>query len=355
MGESEQRGEDVYISGKISLDPETKKRFENANYGIAGRHSAVQICSWTKKAIRGKGVCYKQKFYGVDCHSCCQMSPAMAWCQQNCVFCWRPAEWMKKINMDSEEVDPPEEIIEKTVKARKKLICGIGGAHDANQTLFEQSFNNFPSHWAISLSGEPTIYPRLPEMVKILKEKEEVKSIFIVSNGQEPGMIEKLSEQDSLPTQFYISLSASNQELFGKVNRSVYADGWQRLMRTLGMLHKIKCRTVVRLTVIKGINDGPETFRGYGEIIEKSLPDFIEVKSYMFLGLSRNRLSAENMATHEYIREWSGKLLDYIPSYERASEHGPSRIVLLKRKAARYPLLIKKPPGGCNGSGLEDS
>jgi len=355
MGEAEERADDIYVKGKISIDEDTKRKFENARYGVAGSHSAVQICSWTKKALRGKGACYKQKFYGIDCHSCCQMSPAMAWCQQNCVFCWRPSEWMKKIAMDSEETDSPEEIITGVVKARKKLVCGIGGAGDVNEELFEQSFNIFPSHWAISLSGEPTIYPRLGELVRLLKKRKEVKSIFIVSNGQEPEMIERLAKEDSLPTQLYISLAAPNPELFRKINRPVYADAWQRLNKTLSLLHKLRCRTVIRLTLIKGINDSPDYFSPYGKLLENSRPDFLEVKSYMFLGLSRKRLKKENMASHDDVAEWSRKLLGYAPSYSIVSEQEPSRVVLFKRKDSQHTLFIKKPVGGFNDSRLGDS
>jgi tRNA wybutosine-synthesizing protein 1 len=32
------------------------------HYRIVGKHSAVQICRWTKSAIRGEEVCYKEKF-----------------------------------------------------------------------------------------------------------------------------------------------------------------------------------------------------------------------------------------------------------------------------------------------------
>ena len=154
---------------KITLEPKVREKYEKAIYGIAGNHSGVQICSWTKRALRGKGVCYKQKFYGVDCHKCCQMSPALAWCQENCIFCWRPMEWMKKTVMGEDEVDSPQSIIEKCVEARDRLINGIGGAGDVNREAFDQTFRKFPSHWAISLSGEPTIYPKIGELVQLLR------------------------------------------------------------------------------------------------------------------------------------------------------------------------------------------
>ena len=325
----------------ITVDEDTIRRYENARYGIAGNHSAVQICSWNRKALRGMGVCYKQKFYGVDCHRCAQMSPAFAWCQECCMHCWRPAEWMKKTSMSESEVDEPQLIIDEIVKKRRRLMSGIGGAEDADRQLFKESFNKFPSHWAISLSGEPTIYPRLGEMVDLLRKNKEVKSIFIVTNGQEPQVFESMKRKKQLPTQLYISVSAPNEELFKKLNRSVYPDGWQRLNRTLNM--SLGCRTVVRLTLIRGLNDSREHMREYAEIFEKARSDFIEVKSYMHLGLSRERLKEENMAPHDYIKEWAVEFAGLLPSYEKEDEDERSRIVLLKRKDSKFDNIIKNP------------
>lgn len=328
---------------KITVDEDTLRRYEKARYGIAGSHSAVQICSWMRKALRGMGVCYKQKFYGVDCHRCAQMSPAFAWCQECCVHCWRPAEWMKKTSMDESEVDDPRLIIDETVKQRKILMAGIGGAGDVNRKMFDESFRKFPSHWAISLSGEPTIYPKIGEMVELLKTNPEVKSIFIVTNGQEPETIEKMKKQIQLPTQLYLSLTAPDEKLFKKLNRSAYSDGWKRLTRTLELLSSLDCRTVIRLTVMRGINDSENDMNAFAEILEKSKADFIEVKSYMHLGLSRQRLKRENMPEHGYLKAWAEKLSVLLDSYVIEDEDPVSRIVLLKRKNPRFNNIIKNP------------
>ncbi len=338
----DERVSESYNNGRICMDDDVRKRYESAAYGIAGNHSGVQVCGWMRKALRGKGVCYKQKFYGVDCHRCCQMSPALAWCQENCVFCWRPMEWMRKIGLDEEEVDSPEEIIDKTVAMRKRVMSGIGGAEDVERKMFDESFSKFPSHWAISLSGEPTIYPRLGELIGLLREHEEVTSIFVVTNGQEPDMLERMSKEGNLPTQLYVSLTAPNQELFNKINRPVYADGWQRLERTLGMLGRLRCRSVIRLTLIRGENDDRKYFSQWTELLEKARPDFIEVKSYMFLGMSRQRLKEENMSPHEYVKEWSAALEGYLPSFRIVSEDPVSRVMLFKRKDSEVENMIRK-------------
>ncbi|MDD5337204.1 MAG: 4-demethylwyosine synthase TYW1 [Candidatus ainarchaeum sp.] len=331
--------------GKITIDEMARPRWE-ASYSIVGAHSGIQICTWTKKALRGKGVCYKQKFYGVDCHRCAQVSPALAWCSENCIFCWRPNEWMKEIKMRRSEVDEPAEIIAGVVEARKKLVSGIKGAQDSEKELWEESFKLFPSHWAISLSGEPTLYPKLPEMVKELRKHKEVRSIFIVSNGQEPKMIEKLAKMDALPTQLYISVDACNAKMFEKVNRPKYRDGWKRLNKTLGLLPELDCRRVIRYTLIKGVNDSEKEMKGFAEMFEKTKADFIEIKGYMFLGDSRKRLVFENMPKHEYVREYAKKIAKMLPNYEIIDEDYLSRIVLLKRKNSPYANYISNAVAG---------
>lgn len=333
------------IEKKLSLNPIARNKFLNAHYGLVGAHSGVEICGWTKKSLRGKGVCYKQKFYGVDCHRCCQMSPALAWCQESCIFCWRPMEWMRKTKVSKEKVDDPEEIIKGCVEERKKLVSGMKGAHDADKRLCEESFSKFPSHWAISLSGEPTIYPKLDELIKKLRENKNVRSIFLVTNGQEPKMLEKLSKKDSLPTQLYVSVDAANREMFGKVNRSILKDGWERLNKTLELLAKLKCRRVIRFTLIKGLNDDEKMVEEYAKTFEKSKADFVEIKGYMFLGESRKRLKFENMPMHEYVVDWSKKFEKHLKNYSWESEDRLSRIVLFKRKDSKYENVIRDARG----------
>jgi len=76
----------MIIPGKV------KKVLEKQHYEIAGKHSAVQICRWTKKSLRGEGNCWKEKFYGIKSHQCCQFSPSVMWCENKCLHCWRAIE-----------------------------------------------------------------------------------------------------------------------------------------------------------------------------------------------------------------------------------------------------------------------
>lgn len=249
---------------------------------------------------------------------------------------------MKKTKFSETEVDEPDFIIAETVKERKRLLGGIGGAKGADRKKFDEGFKKFPSHWAISLSGEPTIYPKLAEIVNLLKKNPEVRSIFIVSNGQEPERILELHKKEALPTQLYISLAASNEEDFKKINRSVYNDGWSRLNQTLELVSNLPCRRVIRLTVIKGVNDAPGTLREYAGLIEKSKVDFVEIKSYMALGFSRKRLGPKHMAYPEYLTPWVEELVKLMPNYQLIDEDKQSQILLLKRKNSIYENLIRR-------------
>ena len=93
------------------------------HYALVGRHSAVQICRWTKKSLLDQDVCYKQKFYGIQCHRCCQMTPSAAWCQHRCLFCWRAIE--HTLGDKLENVDEPEKIIDGCIKAQKKQLAAL--------------------------------------------------------------------------------------------------------------------------------------------------------------------------------------------------------------------------------------
>ncbi len=319
------------------MEIENIEKWKNV-YGVYG-HSAVEICSWTKKSLKNEGECYKNKFYGAETHRCAQISPTMAWCNQNCIFCWRPTKWMsysKNINFDE-----PDKIIKGLVEKRKQLLSGFGGNEKVDKKKFYESYNLFPSHWAISLSGEPTLYPKLPEMIKELRKHKEVKTIFVVTNGQNWKMIEEMNKKGLLPTQLYVSISAPNEKLYKQINVPKEGASWENLMRTMSLLGKINTRTVIRFTMINHINNKDEYLEEYAKIFKIAQSDFIELKSYMHLGQSRERLKEENMCSHEEVKEYAMKLLKLLPEYKFEDEDPKSRIVLLKNVNSPYPNKIK--------------
>lgn len=320
-----------------------KKILEKQHYRIAGNHSAVQICHWTKNSLNNNGVCWKEKFYGIKSHRCCQFSPAVMWCENHCLHCWRPIEM--NLGNKIKNPDEPREILDGIVEARKKLLYGFKGDKKVSKKKFEESLE--PTLFTFSLSGEPTIYPKLAEMIKEIRKRKFIS--FLVTNGQNPDAIKNLALNNALPTQLTISLNAPNKKLWEIWHNSINKDGWERINKTLRLMKKLKGRTrrVVRLTLVKQ-SDKKEKFRElsnmkkehvkqYANLISKAEPDFVHVKGFKSLGYSRKRFGYDKQPLHEEVKEFAEKLTHELKneSYKILGEEERSCVILIgkdKRK-----------------------
>ena len=313
----------------IQIRPSIVKQLKKAKYGVAD-HSTVGLCHWTKKSFKNEGTCYKHKFYGISTHSCMEFSPAGMYCENRCIYCWRPMEFYDSMEMKPQNVAEPEEIMTKLMEERRKLIMGHYG--DPNQDKKKLDESLLPNHYAISLSGEPTMYPKLPELIKYLKSLEATKSIFLVTNGQEPDMIQKLQDENALPTQLYLSTNAADYQSFLKINRPRYDDSWERWNRTLKMLSTLDTRTVLRITLIRGYNDDKEMIPAFTSLLRQSNAHFVEIKSYMHIGRSINRLEYSDMLEMDEVRSFANKLTQENNTFTVMDESEISRIVILQNK-----------------------
>ena len=321
-------GETVEDEDKlIQIKPGIIQQLKKAKYGVAD-HSTVELCHWTKKSFKHEGSCYKHKFYGISTHQCMEFSPAGMHCENRCVYCWRPMEFYDSLKMEPEKVAEPKEILTKLMEERKKLIMGYYGDSRNDKHRLDESL--LPSHYAISLSGEPTMYPKLPELIKYLKSLEATKSIFLVTNGQEPDMIQRLQDEDALPTQLYLSTNAADYDSFLKINKPKYDDSWQRWNKTLGMLKQLDTRTVLRITLIRNYNDQKEMIPAFASMLQQASPHFIEIKSYMHIGRSTNRLEHSNMLEMDEVRKFSEEIAKQSQIFSIMDESLVSRIVILQ-------------------------
>jgi tRNA wybutosine-synthesizing protein 1 len=308
---------------KSILPEELQKLLIKQHYHLVGRHSAVKACEYLRRSLMNQCVCYKQKFYGIESHRCLQMTPAVSWCTEKCVFCWRPVEWT--LNAVPEDWDDPDYIVEESIKGHRLLISGYGGLKDRiDPKKWEEAQN--PNQAAISLSGEPTFYPQIGELIESF-HKHGFKSTYLVTNGTFP---ERLKEMSSEPTQLYLSLEAPTEQLFKQLNRPVIPDAWGRMNETLDILPLFKCPTVMRMTMVRGWNDHPRLIEKFAELIKKAEPNFIEVKSYMCVGYSRKRLTLENMLSHQEIIDYAKKIGE-AAGYDLKDSVELSRVALLKK------------------------
>jgi tRNA wybutosine-synthesizing protein 1 len=229
----------------MSLSEEEQKKMEYSGYRFSGSHghAGTKICHWTKQSILNKGECYKQKFYGIESHRCLQMSPAIPFCHQKCSFCWRDLS-LTKTQWEG-DYDDPKTIIDDGIKAQQTLLCGFFGNDKADKKKLEES--KTPNNAAISLAGEPTLYPEIDELIAEFKKRDF--TTFLVSNGL---LTEKLKNLSTEPSQLYISLDAADEKTYKDLCNPQISDAYSRLMETLKYLPSFNTKTCIRTTCVKG-------------------------------------------------------------------------------------------------------
>jgi tRNA wybutosine-synthesizing protein 1 len=218
--------------------------------------------------------------------------------------------------------EDPEEIIIACLEENRRALSGFGGNPNVSEEMLEEATN--PIHAAISLEGEPTLYPRLGELVEAYFKKS-FKSVFIVTNGTKPKKLECLEKE---PSQLYVSLCAPDQETYEKTCRPMIPNAWNQVIETLELLESFSCPTVLRHTLIPGINmKKPE---GYARLAELSNATYLEPKAAMSVGAARERFGYEDMAWFDDIQKFARKIAD-ASSYNIIDDHRLSSIVLLSQ------------------------
>ncbi len=304
-------------------------------YMSAGRHSAVKVCHWTANSLtEGRG-CYKARFYGIERHRCLQMSPAADSCNLHCRFCWRDQSW--EYDDSPPDFDEPELVLTRSLEAQRRLISGYGGDPRVDAQRLEEAHD--PRHVAISLTGEPTLYPKLAEYISLCHQRG--MTTFLVTNGTHPDAVRALNP---LPTQLYVSVTAPNREVFFRLTHPPGEDAWDRLQETLGIVAGLNTRRVLRHTLVKGWNMGWE--EQYARLDASARPDFIEVKGYAFMGRSRHRLTRDSVPTMDEIRRFAERLsrLVGLPIVDESPE--ASVVLLARGERPRY--LPTAPRSGSN-------
>ncbi len=340
--------------------------YTKTSYRILGKnkHSAIKPCHWLEQRLltgRDNRNCYKGVF-GIKSHRCLQNSPALPFCNHQCVFCWRDTETGGLGIEFLVEPDEPEYLVKEMLRHQQDMVINHlpmkryldnyeimidliyymllnKGQHNINSLsnaihisknkieraltlLKNQSFiaavdNNLknyeleeeincciksreeveilvnrelttpdeimqahaeamhPNHAAISLDGEPLLYPKMSGFVEEFRKRN--MTTFIVTNGTLPDRIGSL---ETLPTQLYITLPAPNEMIYKKTSRPMIKNDWKRVMGSLDLIESLSCRTLVRLTAVKDLNINEKFVKEYVKIIEKANPNFFEIKGF---------------------------------------------------------------------------
>lgn len=289
----------------IKFRPERVEKYKKAGYRFVGRerHAAVEICRWTKSSLRGGRNCYKS-IYGIDSKRCIQMTPTLDLCNFACSWCWRPFG-PDRHKAHSARWDEPRVIVDEMIKAQRSLLSGFGGNSRVSREDYRKAMR--PAHVAISLDGEPTLYPHIAELIKEINSRG--MTSFLVTNGTMPNRLRELLEKDAIPTNLYISVYATNSADYQSFTEAVIPDAFERVLESLSLLRRfneVGCRTVFRMTLVKGINmKDPE---GYARLIKNSQAHFFEAKGYAWLGESRERLPHSASPRFEELEQFAEEI-----------------------------------------------
>lgn len=179
-----------------------------------------------------------------------------------------------------------------------------------------------PNHAAISLDGEPLLYPKIGGLVEEFRNRN--MTSFIVTNGTLPERIEILN---SLPSQLYITLPAPNETVYKKVCRPMIKNGWSKISDTLDLVESLSCRSLIRITAVKNLNLSENYIKDYIKLIDKANPNFFEIKGFT--------LQAKALMINERLK--SDKTLQYyFPEYEYLEE-----LALKFEEIGDFPLIYK--------------
>ena len=253
------------------------------------------------------------------------MTPSLFYCTQQCLFCWRAQSGDLQVTWDEmklPELNAPEEIVDGSIRAQAKILTGNKGNPKANWRKFTEALT--PKHVAISLTGEPTLYEPIGELLRTYHQKGF--TTFLVTNGTLPYRLAKLSQE---PTQLYVSVCAPNEQVYRRVCRPQLPNAWANLNATLGLLQSFKCPTVIRMTLVKGHN--MSLVDEYAKLVEKANPTYIEAKAYMHIGFSNLRLGFENMPQHSEVKDFAFSLAEKT-GYKVLDDSADSRVFLLSKK-----------------------
>uniref|UniRef100_A0A0G4GG36 Radical SAM core domain-containing protein n=1 Tax=Chromera velia CCMP2878 TaxID=1169474 RepID=A0A0G4GG36_9ALVE len=314
------------------MTEELQKSLSGSGYKTVGSHSAVKICRWTKQQLMGRAGCYKHTFYGIESHRCMEATTSLA-CANRCVFCWR--HHMHPVGKYFDwETDQPGFILDTAIKEHIGMLKSLRGLPSVTKERWAEA--STPKHCALSLVGEPIMYPYINQFLDLLHTRGI--SSFLVTNGQHPEEIETLRPV----TQLYVSVDAPSKEALRAVDRPLFPDFWERLLKSIDALRRKKQRTVFRLTLIKEVND--EDVKGYADLVARGHPDFVEVKGVTFCGSSDAfKLSIKNSPHVWETMNFAERLMsalaekresgeEDVPEYGLACEHAHSNSFLLARK-----------------------
>ena len=218
--------------------------------------------------------------------------------------------------------------IRRCINSREEIEVLINRALTTPDEIMQaHSEAMIPNHAAISLDGEPLLYPKISEFVQEFKNRS--MTTFIVSNGTLP---DKINDLKPLPSQLYITLPAPNEQIYKQVCRPMVKNGWKKINESLELLNSLSCRTLIRLTAIKNVNINNTHIENYKNILKKANPNFFEIKGFTLQAKAlsiKDRLKS-NKELHYYFPDY-----DFLEDFALRFEEISGFPIIYKNRASR--------------------
>ena len=146
-------------------------------------------------------------------------------------------------------------------------------------TQVEEALQRFPNTQVITITanGEPTLYPRLNELIDKLNKIKQDKKLLILSNASrihEPQIQKALAKLDIVK----LSLDCATPRCFKRLDRPLKNISLERIISGIEQFRKLyKGLLVIEILVVKGINDKQEEFTALGQVLRRIQPDRVDV------------------------------------------------------------------------------
>ena len=319
----------------VKFTPDRLAKYKKAGYRIVGKnkHSGVEICRWTKSVMKGERNCYKG-IYGIGSHRCIQMTPTLDFCSFSCKFCWR--SFGKDRFKSENKWDSPSDVLDAAITAQRELLNGWKGNKKTGIEIYDKAMD--PVHVAISLDGEPTLYPQIAGLIKEIKRRG--MTAFLVTNGTMPNRLKEMLKEDAQPTNLYISVYATNPEGYKKITNSFVPDAFDRVVESLKMIKDFtESRTIFRMTLMKGHN--LKDAKGFAKLIRMAQPKFVEFKGYTWTGESMQRLKRDDMPDMEDLEAFA-KEVSELTGYQIVVRDKISRVIVFCKDADTWKWNSEK-------------
>ncbi len=213
------------------------------------------------------------------------------------------------------------------LKRKNEFLTGYKGNPKTNWRKFQEAL--IPKQVAISLTGEPTLYEPLGELIRTFPPK----GINNFSSFQRHSSQVNFQNLAKNPVNSTFHCVHQTSKPTRRICRPEFPSAWAKLNETLDSLQSFHCPTVLRMTLVKEHN--MSGIDEYAKLVKKANPTYIEAKAYMHIGFSHLRLSLTACQLHPEVRTFAEELAEKT-GYKIVNEAPESRVVLLSRLEKAY-------------------